>query len=155
MKCLLIVIIVIYVNISVGLLLASTGQAQQSTEKQPDATPPDPSIQSESPVAFLKVLKVLNNTSEGPPPGTLPRPNDFEIGLYVFTDGLLYQHLTDFPGSEKGWILTFQVNTQYNIKESIGQWNGYLDSYSSDCQGIIRLGENKTCIVTNTYNSTL
>jgi len=151
MKCLLIVIIV---NIPVWLLLASTGQAQQSTENQPNATPPDPGIQSESPVAFLNVIKVLNNTSEGPPADTLPRPNDFEIGLYVFTDGLLYQHLTDFPGSEKGWILTFQVNTQYNIKESIGQGKGYLDSYSSDCQGIIRLGENKTCIVTNTYDST-
>jgi hypothetical protein len=145
------VTIVIIVGTFVWSVFGQVVEAQPAAENQPDVTPLQSNMEPEPPLAYLKVIKILNNTYEGALVGFLPRPTDFEIGLFVFQEGPMYKRMTEFPGSEQGWTLTFRENTQYNIKESRNQWSGYLDTYSKDCQGFIRLGENKTCIVTNTY----
>ena len=77
------------------------------------------------------------------------RNNEYEDGFEV-------------PASERGWVAKFVPSNhdgivQYDVKQSIDDDDGYSRgspgpwdvSYSLDCHGILKAGENKLCIITN------
>lgn len=53
---------------------------------------------------------------------------------------------SSFPGSSLGTTVTLNAGS-YSVSES--SLNGYIGSYSGDCNGTIALGDTKTCTITN------
>jgi len=54
-----------------------------------------------------------------------------------------------FPGSTEGTVVTLVAGEPYGVGESLKP--GYKGSFSEDCAGTMLAGQEKTCIVTNTY----
>lgn len=55
-----------------------------------------------------------------------------------------------FPGSTEGTVVTLVAGNPYGVAESVVA--GYTPSFGENCAGTMSAGEEKTCIVTNTYN---
>jgi hypothetical protein len=90
-------------------------------------------------------------------------PGWFSEHIYTFEDGLYKEKGTWFPGTASGWMTTFPQSPegiQYNIeqKQKINELfiNGIVLRdivYSPDCQGTIKNGNNKRCIIYDTISN--
>ncbi len=84
----------------------------------------------------LKVIKHVVNDNGG-----TANASDFTINV----DGY-YPIPSSFPGAEAGTDVKVSPGW-YNVYEY--GLSGYIPSYSIECNGLINLGETKTCIITN------
>ncbi len=84
----------------------------------------------------LKVIKHVINDDGG-----TAVASDFWISLYGNNPVP-----NSFPGSEEG--VEIKINPGYYSVNEYGSFE-YNTSYSAECSGLIEMGDNKTCIITN------
>lgn len=119
------------------------------------STPPEESTDT----ALLTILTSINNKC---------MPSSICTGIVaddLFSNHIItfindnYEQLDAFPASEKGWNVTFipalaDDTIQYIVKQNTQNFETmkYRPSnvtYSPDCHGIIKAGQNRTCIISN------
>lgn len=84
----------------------------------------------------LTVIKIVDNKFGGD-----LKSEDFTINVSGVNPSQ-----TGFPGSSTGTLVTLDAGS-FNVTENL--IDGYVPKYSGDCSGIINIGDNKVCTITN------
>jgi len=99
-------------------------------------------LSSASPPTFIKVVSNCN----------LANPESCEswVQPYIFWNNEYRTLGSGFPGSERGRVIDIrppETQLQYNIVATSEEDQVINRTYSEHCEGTIRAGENKTCII--------
>jgi hypothetical protein len=113
-----------------SIIAATTGPASASNE-----------------TGHLRIITHVQNDCQPRNECSSIEANDFRTHVFTFFNDEYQEKGKGLPGAEKGWTVLFPSigpeGAQYNVRQDSG---GNV-SYSSDCQGIIKAGDNITCTV--------
>jgi hypothetical protein len=108
-------------------------------------------------IAHLKVITHVHNNCQPKILCSTIRADQFNVQVFTFENNQ-YNSKTSFPGSEKGWTVDFFPGSasspegiQYDVKQKFVPPSIANVTYSPDCQGTIKGGDNRTtCTINNT-----
>src|SRR5690349_17539141 len=127
--------------------------------------------------AVLRVVTNVSNNCQPGNLCNYIGPDQFKVHVLKLNETHTFPHrqdkfiqIAEFPGSTNGWTVDFSRdvnqdgtsrNVQYSVKQTPYLHPGLLNttlsssailaglSYSHDCDGLIKPGENKTCYINN------